>query len=124
MRKYIGLTSKARYFMNLTNINISVLKSSVIKIYNIPFGIKIEPESINIDDFVMVYSIDTKNMDRESFETRYDTSNYLNNPKGDRNGYFRLFVNDVCVHSAQYLQKYLIEFEGEFTLTEEQFVDH
>ena len=59
-------------------------------------------------------------------DTFYDATNYEDfyNKDKDVNLNFRLFVNKECVHASQYVKKYLIVFDGDYTLKVHKYVDH
>ena len=120
MRKFIGVTSHVMYFLKFTNIVITPERGhSTIKIYVVPTEMKCDPDSIDITKIDNVW---TKEMYCENINTKYDASGYENGKNKNEN--FKLLVNGECAHKSQYAQKYLIEFDGSFVLTEVPFVDH
>lgn len=115
MKQYIGLTSHVGPYNKLTDIDI--LHTNNVKIYLVPNNIICPVEEVDVSLLPLVYD---KYME-EPVETSYNTDNYINTTKGDN---FRLFVNNEVVHSSTYLQKYIIEFDGLYSLKSNEFVDH
>lgn len=108
MRKFIGSTWHVGYYSKFTSITL-----------NGNYKIYIVPNNSNIDDVKNIQMI-VNNQNVENVEIKYDGSAY---PYADDKN-FKLLINGECVHSSKYTKKYLIEFDGDFTLKEESFVDH
>ena len=116
MKQFIGSTASVAYYNDFTNIEIT--NTHNIKIYLVPSKSTI---SDAIGELIW-----TKEFNGNSISTKYDSRNYEDfyNKHKDVNMNFRLFVNDECVHASKYVNKYLIEFDGDYKLTVEKFVDH
>jgi len=122
MKQFVGLTSSAMYFKKITNISIDI-KECEIKVYCVPFKPLCDPESVDTTKLKCVWSNKFSN---ESLKTKYDSSGYVNG-NCEANENFKLLINDVVIHNSQYVEKYLIEFNGTydtFVLAVSQFVDH
>ncbi|VBB19026.1 hypothetical protein YASMINEVIRUS_1558 [Yasminevirus sp. GU-2018] len=125
MRVVVGTTYHVGYYSYITNASIRS-KSGTLTVYHAidqSTRSKIgSPDQIDVP-LVKVFSIDTKEGD--TLEVKYDMSGYNEykpNKRVDEN--FKLVVNGKVAHSAQYIQTYVIEFEGECSLNEDMFVDH
>lgn len=114
MKQFIGATSHVMYYSKFTDIHVT--NATSINIYTVPSKSTIENASGTL--------IWTKEVGE--IITLYDSANYEDfyNKNKDRSKNFRLFVNGECIHASEYTQKYLIEFDGEYTLKVNNFVDH
>lgn len=115
MKQYIGLTWKIHYYHKFTDIDI--IHTNTVKIYNVPTNIKCDVTELDMLDLELIWEKDVNGY----VETVYDSSNYMNGGKHDN---FRLFVNNEVVHASKYIQKYLIVFDGMYSIKVSDFMDH
>lgn len=105
-RVFIGCTSHIGYFSKFTSMTLN----GTYKIYIVP----IKKDIQDVSKLEMIIE------GNGNVEIKYDGSAY---PNGE-NKNFKLLVNGECIHVTKYINKYLVEFNGAYTLKEESFVDH
>lgn len=116
MKQYIGLTWKTGYFSKLTDIDI--LHTNNVKIYVVLDNVKCDVKDLEMSQLRLLWDKDVNG----NVETLYDSSNYINGKYGDYK--FRLFVNNELIDATKYIQKYVIEFDGLYSLKVNDLVDH
>lgn len=124
MKICVGNVYHVGYYSTIQTAEI-ILTPCVLKIYVIQ-NPNTKVQISNIDQItqplkqVCEINIDTK----RSVKVSYDKSGYENGKTKNFNENFKLLIDDKVVHSAQYIQTYVIEFEGSYVLQETMFVDH
>ena len=121
-KQFIGLTWHAGYFSKCTDISISDIDNGkTVKIYLVPSEEK--RSSIENIDITKLQLICEKKVETGKLETYYDSSNYESDSyRGNEK--FKLLVDGQSVHATQYMEKYLIGFDGSFVLKDTKHVDH
>jgi len=130
-RIFIGAISRISYFYKFRDITIDPIDDSIINVYIIPNGTLGNADNIDITNIQLILSEKIKSNENSSLMVSYDYSgydvyneHYVHDKNININENFKLYVNNVCIHSTQYFQKYLLEFEGTYTLKETTYIDH
>lgn len=147
LRKKLELL-RFRVFRDITKNNSSLnMKVCVGNVYHVGYYSTIQTAEINLTPCVMklylVENPDTRTQIKDAaqiktplkqvYEIKIDTSTSVK-VSYDTSGYerggrsvtenFKLMIDGKAVHSSQFVQTYVIEFEGSAIVSQNMFVDH